>query len=364
MLRYPANKKIYLFVMLCMMTKFVMGQNKSYSAKERAILIERQINQYFRDSLNQLYYENNKQSAKENEHSFLWPLCALMQGANEMEVLFPKKKYLEPVLIAIEKYNNPAPPAAGYQAKVAAEGKDTRYYDDNQWIGIAAIDAYHRTKKKAYLALAEKTHRLMMTGLDTVSGGGIYWREGDLSTKNTCSNGPGVLLALQLYKATGKKGYLDTAILIYKWTNEKLQAPDGLFHDAIKLPSLKLDKHIYSYNSGTMLQANVILHQLTKQEAYLTEAKRIAGSAERYFFREGRFVDNYWFSVVLFRGFISLYENDRAKLRIFREAVDHVWEEQRDADGLMGKRKRKSLIDQAALLEIYARLAHLEIEDD
>ncbi|TCC87936.1 hypothetical protein EZ428_19590 [Pedobacter frigiditerrae] len=87
--------------------------------------------------------------------------------------------------------------------------------------------------------------------------------------------------------------------------NEQLQTPDGLFYDAIKSPSLKLAKYIYSYNSGTMLQANVILHQLTKQEKYIMEAKRTADAAERYFFKEGKFVDNYWFSAVLFRGFIS-----------------------------------------------------------
>ncbi|WP_225871111.1 glycoside hydrolase family 76 protein [Pedobacter frigiditerrae] len=73
----------------------------------------------------------------------------------------------------MEQYNNPAHPAAGYQAKVASEGRDTRYYDDNQWIGIAAIDVYQRTKRKGYLELAEKTYRLMMTGFDTVSGGFI-----------------------------------------------------------------------------------------------------------------------------------------------------------------------------------------------
>jgi uncharacterized protein YyaL (SSP411 family) len=334
----------------------VFSQTKILSYKEKAIAVNENINRYFSDTTNQLYYETNELPRKPNEHSFLWPLCAFMQGANEMEIL-TGKRYLKSALVAIEKYDNPSQPAPGYQAKVMLEGQDTRYYDDNQWIGIAAMDAYERTKNKAYLVLGQKTYRFMMTGFDQATGGGIYWREGDHATKNTCSNGPGILLALQLYQATKEKGYLDTALLLYRWTNEKLQAPNGLFYDAIKLPSLKLDKRIYAYNSGTMLQANVILAQITKQENYLTEAKRIAAAAEKHFFKDGKFVDSYWFSAVLMRGFVALYSNDKAKLQIFATAADHIWTQEKDKQGLLGKREKKSLIDQAAMLEIYARLS-------
>jgi hypothetical protein len=45
----------------------------------------------------------------------------------------------------------------------------------------------------------------MMTGFDTVSGSRLYWKEKDYTTKNTCSNGPEILVALQVYNATAKK---------------------------------------------------------------------------------------------------------------------------------------------------------------
>ena len=35
-----------------------------------------------------VYYETNHVQANEKKHSYLWPLCALIQAANEEEVLF------------------------------------------------------------------------------------------------------------------------------------------------------------------------------------------------------------------------------------------------------------------------------------
>ena len=116
------------------------------------------------------------------------------------------------------------PPAPAYQAYVTREEKDDRFYDDNQWIAIACIDAYNRTKQQHYLDIAEMIYRFMMTGYDSISGGGLYWKEGDKTTKNTCSNGPGILIALQLYKITSNKNYLDTALVLYNWTNAHLQS--------------------------------------------------------------------------------------------------------------------------------------------
>ncbi len=109
----------------------------------------------------------------------------------------------------------------------------------------------------------------MMTGYDTIAGGGLYWKEGDKTTKNTCSNGPGILLALQLYIITNQHVYLDTALILYNWVNAHLQSPAGVYYDNIKIPSLKIDSAVYTYNTGTMLQANVLLYNITKETQYL-----------------------------------------------------------------------------------------------
>jgi uncharacterized protein YyaL (SSP411 family) len=233
--------------------------------KQRIDTLNENVYKYFYDSANGLYYETNHVQPGEKKHSYLWPLCALIQAANEEEKLFPNKDYMTPAMKAVAQYHSIIPPAPGYQAYVAKEEKDSRFYDDNQWVAIACLDAYNRTKDEKYLHIAKEIYRFMMTGFDTLSGGGIYWKEDQKNSKNTCSNGPGILVALQLYKITHQQNYLDTAIALYNWVNAHLQSPGGLYYDNKKIPSLKIDSAIYTYNTGTMLQSNVILYQITKK---------------------------------------------------------------------------------------------------
>ena len=126
---------------------------------------------------------------------------------------------MQPVVKAIDQYYSPKEPPA-YQDYVTAERLSSRFYDDNQWIAIAYMDAYQRNPDPKYLKASKMIYEFMLDGLDTVAGGGIYWKEGELDTKNTCSNGPGVLVALRLYQTSKEKHYLNTALAIYDWTNK------------------------------------------------------------------------------------------------------------------------------------------------
>ena len=327
---------------------------------ERCVRIKENIRQVFYDSAKGYYKEFTKRdSTDKNEWSYLWPLCGLIQAANEWDALEKNGSYFSTVLKQIQPYYDVAPPAPGYNSYLLTGKKEERYYDDNQWVGIAAIDAYQRTKKTAYLQKADEIYRFMMTGFDTAGGGGLYWREGSLSTKNTCSNGPGVVLALQLYKATKQQHYLDTALLLYNWTNSRLLAPEGVYYDNIRLPSGRIDKHFYTYNAGTMLQSAVLLYEISKDKKYLKEANKIAESAYNIFYKDGRWPGNYWFNAVLLRGYVALlpYNNDRKYLDAFVNDSNAIWEKEADSNKLVGKKEKKNLLDQSALLEMYARLA-------
>jgi len=313
------------------------------------------------DSVTGLFTETNNTAADEHPHSYLWPLCALVQAANEMEVLQPGRPYLEPVMKAIDQYYSVKHGIAGYDSYVVKQGGGDRFYDDNQWIGLAYMDAYARTRRKVFLEKSVEIYQFMMTGYDTVAGGGLYWKEGDKSTKNTCSNGPGVLLALDLYRATGERGYLDTALLLYNWVNKVLQSPSGVYYDNIKTKDGRIARQFYTYNTGTMLQANVILYTLTKKAAYLDEAHRLAAASLKTFFKNGRWPGNYWFNAVLLRGYQDLYQLDKDKtyIQAFITDVDGIRNTETDKAGLAGPGKVKKLLDQAGLLEIRARLAEL-----
>jgi len=291
----------------------VKAQQSTGMYKGSIDTLTQNVYQYFYDSSKALYYETNNIKPGEKPHSYLWPLCALIQAANEEETLQSSKDYMTPVLKAIDQYYSTIPPAPAYQAYITKEEKADRFYGDNQWIAIASIDAYNRTKKQQYLNIAEDIYHFMMTGFDDAAGGGLYWKEGDKTTKNTCSNGPAILVAIQLYKITQNRNYLDTALVLYNWVNKHLQSPQGVYYDAIKIPSLKIDSAVYTYNTGTMLQSNVLLYNITKNKKYLLEAQHISKTAENVFYKNRKLPGNYWFNTVLLRGYIELYKIDKIK---------------------------------------------------
>lgn len=325
----------------------------------RMAIIQKNITRFFYDSSTHRYKEfNQRDSSDKNTWSYLWPLCGLIQAANEVEAGGNDKGFTQNVLRHIQEYNDTAPPTPGYNAYLPAVKKEERFYDDNQWIGIACMDAFFRTKDQQFLQEGMKAYRFMMTGFDTAGGGGLYWKEGDFTTKNTCSNGPGILLALQLYKATGNKNFLDTARLLYSWTNKHLLSSQGVYYDHVMLPSRNIDKRCYTYNTGTMLQANVLLYEILKNKEYLSEAKRLATSAYKFFYKNNRWPENYWFNAVLLRGYLQLSKHDSNKLFIssFMRDANRTWKEETDHNKLVGPHPKKHLLDQAAVLEIYARL--------
>jgi hypothetical protein len=344
----------------CLFYTPVAAQTTDY--KTRINILYENINARLYDNKTGLYIESTDSAKNENPHSWLWPLCAFIQATNEMEFLQPGKNYMLPVAKIIDQYYSDKPPFAGFQDYVLKERVSSRFYDDNQWVAIAYLDAYKRNHNKKYLDDAETIYRFMLGGLDSIAGGGIYWKEGNMTTKNTCSNGPGVLVALQLYELTKRAAYLYTALSIYEWTNKNLQAPDGLFYDAIKIPSLKVDEHKYTYNTGTMLQSNVLLYNATKEKKYLDEAERIAKAGRAYFFKNNRLPNEYWFNAVLLRGYIELYKIDKNKdwINFFETDANEIWNNERNADNMLGTKPARRLIDQAAMIEIYARLQQLK----
>ena len=105
-----------------------------------------------------------------------------------------------------------------------------------------------------------------------------------------------------------------------------------------------------------------MLYQITKDKKYLKEAKKIASAARDIFYKNGKLPGNYWFNAVLLRGEIALYKIDKNKnhIQFFISDADRIWRDERDAGGLVGTEKRKSLIDKAARGETYARSAELK----
>ena len=184
-------------------------------------------------------------------------------------------------------------------------------------MGIDLADLYSKTKDSWYLDYAKSVWNFVLSGKDDELGGGVYWDENAKDSKNTCSNAPAVVLALKLYQITNDAAYLENGKDIYKWTKSKLQDPsDYLYWDCIKT-SGKIETSKFSYNSGQMLQAAVLLYNATGEEQYLTDAKLLAEACYNYFFEN--FISNSsgeqfrilkdgsrWFNAIMVRGFLEL----------------------------------------------------------
>ena len=346
-------------VLLCY---YLPGFAQKNDYKSEVNKLSNNINIHFYiDSLN--YYKETSIPEKEGRKvAYLWPLCALFEAHNEMEKILPRTTLTAKTFEIIKKYQNQLLPAPGFASYSMQYGGGTRFYDDNQWIGITAMDAYSSTKNEAWLNVGKGIYKFMMTGYDTITGGGLFWEEGNKKTKNTCSNGPGIILALQLYKATNNKTYLDTALLLYNWVNTNLKSVNGLYYDNINVNKKTTDKKLYSYNAGTMLQSSLYMYECTHDIQYLQQATVIADSSVEYFLNNKKFKDDYWFSAVLLRGYQHLlkYNKDKKYIIAFKACLDEALKNNKNTNGLMGNSKPLNLVAQGGMLEILARFSWLQ----
>jgi len=328
--------------------------------------------------LNVTYLGSAASQASENRCAYLWPYSGLFSAVNVLQETTKKGKYksllTDTVLVGLEEYYDDTRLPFGYASYI--DSISDRFYDDNIWLGIDFTDAYLSQGNPLYLQKAELLWNFVWSGYDTKLGGGIYWHEQGKNGKNTCSNAPAAVFALKLYLSTKKDSYLQLGTQLYQWTQQTLQDPsDKLYFDNKNLDG-KVDTTKYSYNSGQMIQAASLLYKITKEEKYLLQAKEVAESSFLYFFDP--FIteiddfmmvknNNVWFTAVLLRGFLELYSitQDDGYIIHFEKGLDYAWDHARDSDGLFstdwsGKEKnvKKWLLTQAAMVEMYARIAN------
>lgn len=170
-----------------------------------------------------------------------------------------------------QTYWNPLGPVPGYDVLPAPKPVD-RYYDDNAWMVLALVETYKVTGETRFLDRAEASLKYVLSGEDDVLGGGIYWRESDKATKNTCSNAPSAAACLAMAKYRNRETYREKAEALYVWCQKNLQDPnDKLYWDNIDR-SGKIEKTKWSYNSALMLR---VARELGRPEA-LSLAKACA----------------------------------------------------------------------------------------
>ena len=127
----------------------------------------------------------------EKRYCYLWPLAALFQAYAQKFIADGSKDrtQIDGVIKSIERYLNVEraqyTKGLGYDSYVIDLGGGQRFYDHNQWLGLTYCDLYESTKDPVFLEKAKAIYKFSWAGFDTKTGGGIYWREGDNSSKIT-----------------------------------------------------------------------------------------------------------------------------------------------------------------------------------
>lgn len=256
-------------------------------------------------------------------------------------------------------------------------------YDDNLWPALSLMRIFALTDNHAALARASEVFDFTLSGWATrPSGpppGGIYWQHQVLGQsnhdRNTCSNGPAALLALDLFAITAEPNQLAWARRVYDWVNTYLRDPDdGLYWDHLLATShsaYTVDKTKWTYNQGTMIGAGARLHRLGADtgDHALAAALATAEATLRHF--AGRYHTQMpAFNAILFRELVALAADvperpdlQRDVLTTLRAYAEWGWTTLRDpATDLFNRAQAPAnLIDQGAWTEIYALLARDEV---
>ncbi|RFZ84395.1 hydrolase [Mucilaginibacter terrenus] len=327
-----------------------------------------------KDTLN--YFQG--ESVKEKEVSFLWPFSGVFSATNALmksPALKAKyKTYQDSLVMGIEQYRDTVRKPAGYQAYPVNFEKADRYYDDNGLVGIDYMESYFNTKNPIYLQRAKNVFKFILSGWNDDVGGGVTWLEGHKDQKPACTNGMATLTALKIYQGSKDKYYLEQGKRFYSWMYKTLRdTTTGIITNDVKLDG-KQNRTFWTYNTGSLIEAAVLLYQFTGQKQYLQQAQQLAADSYKYYSGVPHdsnlvlHIDLPWFVTVLFRGYEALYKVDGnyKYLGAIEHDLNYAWMNSRDKYGLtthswLPKKpelnKPKWLLDEACIAELYARLS-------
>lgn len=311
------------------------------------------INADYWDAKTNLYREFWSTDKKETQPAFNWSVGVMITALNarakhSSEAKSRLKKYLK----ACEVYWNPRGPVAGYDVLPNPTGID-RYYDDNAWMALALMESYELLKEKWLLDRAKAALDYSLSGLDDKLGGGIYWRESDKASKNTCSNTPVAYACFQYFELSKDARYRDTAVEITNWTIKNLQDPsDSLMFDNISLAG-KVDHAKYSYNAA--LTARCLFEMEKLKLAEPGSAQTIMQASKKKWAIDAKGMhDTGRFAHLLIEAYLHVGSVEQSELAGLAKALEKNHRDMRFV-GMWNERpkavqKRYELIDQASVL--------------
>jgi hypothetical protein len=306
-------------------------------------------------------------------HAQLWPYTQALSATLEVARLTDGR-------IALDALGGRIATLAEYRAPLAGQfayapvygGKGNPFYDDNNWAGIALVTAAELLHDDADLAVAQRLLAWIRRGWDfraRICPGGVYWlmpggtywnRSPSSRYRTAVSTMNGALLAVLLFQRTHVIGDLRWAEKAYAWTMRCLATSNGLIADHIDANG-NVTTSVHSYNQGAAIATAVNLYRATHDRAYLTEAIRTADGSLSAFRDPLASGDNASMLAIFFSDLLTLAPlvRGRAIHTAIQTFGDEAWTNNRNpATGLFQFGETSAtLLDQAAMVQIYAELA-------
>jgi hypothetical protein len=201
----------------------------------------------------------------------LWTAFPLFETLNAIAIAQPTAKNRLAVAefaAGAEKYWNPT--MRGYAYYPGTNRKVDTYFDDNGWWGIAFLDAFQATHRKAYLADALRAYRFILEqGWDPVNGG--TWWDTQHHHRTAEPLAAAAYMAARLYRLTRNSKYLADANRLVSWADEN---------------SWNAERHLYqrsetsdtvmNYVQGMMIGAQVELCRALDRPLNCNRAEALA----------------------------------------------------------------------------------------
>jgi hypothetical protein len=343
------------------------------------------------EAMQKAYYISGSGLYEGEPFSFLWPFSQALAATVTMShvngvatipgLTATLQRELNARLIGLRSYldtDNSGAPEGSFTSTLAAfDGTvappagpgGTKYYDDNEWVGIELVRIYELTHYAGALGSAEAIMAFVTAGWQTTTpggeplacAGGVPFSNAIENTeRNTVTDGPGAELALQLYRITGNVAYLQFAEQAYNWVRSCLLSTNGLYADHIG-PHGAAAQTYWSYNQGSMIGAGAMLYQATHNSAYLYQARQTAATALAYFTPERLGGENPFFVSVYFRNMLYLdsVTHDPPGAKLAQPYVDYAWQHLRLSNNVFvfGSPPSGQLLVQAAIAQIYGLLS-------
>lgn len=234
------------------------------------------------------------------------------------------------------------------------------YYDDNEWIAQDLLVDHDPLAVKRATAIFGAVVHAWDGDTSKPCAGGVQWTDASGNDdRNTVSTVNGALVGLELYALDARPELLYWSRKMLDWVDACMLAPDGLYWDHIDA-SGTIDQTEWSYNQGSLIGALVLLAQETNDPSQITRAEQIADRSLAYFQDRWLTQEPPEFAAIFFRNLLALAAVDHRSdyVDAAQAYADGMWNEHRDpATGLYSLNGPTRLLDQAAVVDVYAELA-------